>query len=325
MNNKEILKKRWKDVDRRLNEFMKKYKSINLRTQDRLQEIFDGIKFTVEDVNKYISEDTRQKLERYVKEFKKQGILTGYFGYNVENIMSKSKIKNIDMLEILITGCYMLEMKLVNEIEMELFEQTTQQVYKEGIEEAKPKKRMNFILPDLLLATILSMPNSKGYIWQDYKEATAEYNASQIKRQILIDMQQGRVLDINNYEFQKIITSQNKRYINKKKDQEQEDKFSGMLDDELATIVNQVLLQAYKDAGIEKVLFVAVIDDKTTKMCSSLNGQIFSINGINKFKRYSDEEGKKKKYKIKGLETGINLPPINDHFHWCRSTIIPSE
>lgn len=98
-----------------------------------------------------------------------------------------------------------------------------------------------------------------------------------------------------------------------------------MLDEELSYLVNNTLLRAYKDAGIDKVRFVASIDEKTTEMCESLNNQVFSMTKENRFTRYSADAGGEIIYRVKGLKAGVNLPPINDHFHWCRSTIYPYE
>ena len=70
-----------------------------------------------------------------------------------------------------------------------------------------------------------------------------------------------------------------------------------------------------------KARFIAVMDDRTTKMCKSLNGQIFNVRGENVFKRWSESRGGIATFKCRGLQLGLNLPPINDGFHWCRSTI----
>ena len=56
-------------------------------------------------------------------------------------------------------------------------------------------------------------------------------------------------------------------------------------------------------------------------MCESMNNMLFFVNDWNKFYRYSDIDGRDVLYTVKGLEQGINLPPINNHFHWCRSTV----
>ena len=70
-----------------------------------------------------------------------------------------------------------------------------------------------------------------------------------------------------------------------------------------------------------KAKFVAVMDNRTTDMCRSLNGQVFNVNGWNTFKRYSDYSKGERKYKCFGFVLGLNLPPITDHYHYCRSTI----
>ena len=57
-------------------------------------------------------------------------------------------------------------------------------------------------------------------------------------------------------------------------------------------------------------------------MCKSLDGQEFFVDEENTFKRYSATEKNLASYKCRGLVQGLNLPPINDHFHWCRSIIM---
>ena len=42
----------------------------------------------------------------------------------------------------------------------------------------------------------------------------------------------------------------------------------------------------------------------------------------NEFKRYSETNGRITKYFCYSLIVGLNCPPINDNFHWCRSYII---
>ena len=71
-----------------------------------------------------------------------------------------------------------------------------------------------------------------------------------------------------------------------------------------------------------RLRFIAEMDDRTTPMCKSLHGQIFSATGVNEFTRYSASAGTEVQYRTIGMETGINLLPISDHFHWCRSRVI---
>ena len=60
-------------------------------------------------------------------------------------------------------------------------------------------------------------------------------------------------------------------------------------------------------------------------MCDSLNNQEFYINKENVFDRYYGETQKEltiQRIRCNGLVLGLNLPPIQHHFHYCRSTIM---
>ena len=61
---------------------------------------------------------------------------------------------------------------------------------------------------------------------------------------------------------------------------------------------NRASLKAYKDYGIEKYEFLAKIDNRTSIICSKLNGQIFDIDKA---------------------KTGVNYPPMHP---FCRSTTV---
>ena len=82
--------------------------------------------------------------------------------------------------------------------------------------------------------------------------------------------------------------------------------YYGPLDNIMVGIANEVALKGMIDQGCKKVQFIATMDDKTTDMCKSLNGQIFKIKGINKYYRYSDIDKKEILY-----TTNIPIIPIN--------------
>ncbi len=101
---------------------------------------------------------------------------------------------------------------------------------------------------------------------------------------------------------------------------------SGVIDMILIGLNNMAKVEAIKTAtksdDDSKIRFVAVMDEKTTKMCKSLDRQLFNVHKKNTFTRWSDSDQAMKTYTCDGLVVGLNLPPINNHFHWCRSTII---
>ena len=66
-------------------------------------------------------------------------------------------------------------------------------------------------------------------------------------------------------------------------------------------IQNQATLAGYKDAGVVKYEFLAVLDSRTSHTCASFNGEIF---------------------KTENAMEGENYPPMHPH---CRSTTVPYE
>ena len=70
---------------------------------------------------------------------------------------------------------------------------------------------------------------------------------------------------------------------------------------ETAHIQNQAMLMGYKDSGVVKYEFLAVLDSRTSHTCASLNGEVF---------------------KTENAMEGENYPPMHPR---CRSTTVPYE
>lgn len=145
-----------------------------------------------------------------------------------------------------------------------------------------------------------------------------KYNVNQIYRQATIDLQQKKELDITNDIYQNIIKRQQNSKLNINGD-----KISGDIDLTLIGMNNKAKLEGiYSFDENAKVRFVAIEDNATTKMCKSLDNQEFYVHNWNEFERYSENNGRITKYRCYGLIPGLNMPPINDGFHWCRSYIV---
>jgi len=174
-----------------------------------------------------------------------------------------------------------------------------------------------FDITDVFFLSLMAMPNVKGYIWQEYIDAITKYNAEQIYRQATIDLQQQREIDITNDIYQNLIKRQQNARLNINGD-----KISGDIDLTLIGMNNKAKTEGiYSFDKNAKVKFIAVEDNATTKMCKSLDGKVFDVHDWNEFYRYSKTNDTIKKYRCYGLVQGLNLPPIDDGFHWCRSTI----
>lgn len=318
MDNKTILNNRWNYTDLKLKDYLKIYKKTNLKTQDNIQDIFNGIDFNYMDLNKPISNNQRKKLSRVVDEWKQLELLKGYFEYKVIEILNKRYITNQEMLSILLWGAFVKERNQLDEYEEVLFAEIGQDLYKQGIDEIKPTKKKKWSLTWEYIWSMLCLPNVKGSSWITYIEALALTNAQEIERQTIIQLQQNKKPNIEDDVFKNILKKQQNRYISIN-----DDKISGALDSQVVEIANKSLLKAGEDVGQKKLRarFIAEIDDRTTKMCDGMNGMLFYVNDWNRFYRYSDDDKRDVLYTIKGLEVGANLPPINNHFHYCRSTI----
>ena len=318
MDNKTILNNRWNYTDLKLKDYLRIYKKTNLKTQDNIQDIFNGIDFNYMDLNKPISNNQRKKLSRVVDEWKQHELLKGYFEYKVIEILNKRYITNQEMLSILLWGAFVKERSQLDEYEEVLFTEIGQDLYKQGIDEIKPTKKKKWSLTWEYIWSMLCLPNVKGSSWITYIEALALTNAQEIERQTIIQLQQNKKPNIEDDVFKNILKKQQNRYISIN-----DDKISGALDSQVVEIANKSLLKAGEDVGQKKLRarFIAEIDDRTTKMCDGMNGMLFYVNDWNRFYRYSDDDKRDVLYTIKGLEVGANLPPINNHFHYCRSTI----
>lgn len=318
MDNKTILNNRWNYTDLKLKDYLRIYKKTNLKTQDNIQDIFNSIDFNYMDLNKPISNNQRKKLFRVVDEWKQLELLKGYFEYKAIEILNKRYITNQEMLSILLWGAFVKERNQLDEYEEVLFTEIGQDLYKQGIDEIKPTKKKKWSLTWEYIWSMLCLPNVKGSSWITYIEALALTNAQEIERQTIIQLQQNKKPNIEDEVFKNILKKQQNRYISIN-----DDKISGALDSQVVEIANKSLLKAGEDVGQKKLRarFIAEIDDRTTKMCDGMNGMLFYVNDWNRFYRYSDDDKRDVLYTIKGLEVGANLPPINNHFHYCRSTI----
>ena len=328
MTEKQIVDKRWREIDKFLSSYLDDYKKLNRRTRRKIQEIFDSINFTVEELTDYANSKNVNVFKDKIEEFLEDNEVEGYVAYTLKKLLNRKKIRNNEIVENSILMVYQEEATKLDEMETSLFEKVSIEIYKDAQQEAidvleKSDDSKLYPLPDLFLLTYLALPTYRGYKWVDYRLADLQYNARQLYTQLVMAMQQSRPLDVNADEFKSLFNKQNNRYLNKKKDTRQADQYSGALDNEVCFLVNQVALNGMIKQGCTRVQFVAVVDNKTTAMCETLNGQIFNINDWNTFSRYSASDGKNIVYKVKGLQLGVNLPPIDNHFHYCRSTIYP--
>lgn len=192
---------------------------------------------------------------------------------------------------------------------------------KNGIKEVDKKKKPS-IIPMALFLALLDQPNYSGFELKQYIDIIIKYNTEQLYKQVIYNIMQQKELEIDSSEFQNIIKRQNNQRLNINGD-----KISGAMDLQMIGLNNLAKVEGIKSVAEDnsKVKFIAVEDNKTTLMCDSLNNQEFYINKENVFDRYYGENQKElrlQRIRCNGLVLGLNLPPVQHHLHYCRSTIV---
>ena len=330
MNNQKILKERWEDIDKKLSSFYETNNKTNRKFRDAIQDILDSIKFTPDEIYSYADIKYIAKLQKKIKDLKSKGKLKGYTGYLLDKLYKSLKLKNNEVLK----GLFMVEMYKKNEEqeidEMKLYKEVAQISYEietKRIIKKKPEKEKHLSLPDAFIYSLLINPVYNGWKWTDYKDGNNNYYATMLYDKVEDLMNRNAPLDVYSPELSKVFDKEQRSYLNKKKDIIKEDiyidEFYGSIDDVVCYIANASALKGIADSGFNKVQFVAVLDEATTDMCLSLDGQIFDIYEWNTYDRYSKADDKNVVYKTKGLKLGENLPPIDNGYHHCRSTIYP--
>lgn len=317
----------WKFVDNVLEKYRQEYSAKQNDLKDELES--ELIKYgKIDNLYKVVSNNDLSGLQRFLdrnKEFIKDN---GYCAYKVDKIKSRKRITYKELLDIIILVLFTKFQHNIYSNRFDTLSTIGSNVYSATIKECeklghKPSGKIP-LLDDLLILLLL-MPNEKGVTYYEQNDAETIYNAEQISKQVTIDIMANQEPNIKDDKYTLLFDRQKRREINKKKDDKQKDKYSGIIDDESTFIINQVKLQMYKIYGFEYCEFVGIEDERQTEMCKSLSGQMFNLTELNVYSRYSSLDKKDVVYHTVGMVVGENLPPITNHKHACRSFIMPKE
>ena len=299
----------WELLNKLEGKLLKQYTTIDL--EEEIEKMYNTYRLDT----KVASKTNVERFKGYVG--KSYDDLNDYGKYWAKSLLKRTKIQNNEIVEFLLYIMYNKKENELDEYESLIVEQLVENTYETEINAIK-KDLPEFKLPEpplyvLYGMSLLGVPNASGYIWKDYKDATTMYNANEMYRHLLIN---------GNKDVRQVLIKQKGRYLKKKQKPSKEDTYIGALENELVYIINKTKVKVYEDAGIKKVKFIAVEDSRTTEMCQTLDGQEFWIDKINVYDRYSAMDERNVVYTTKGLQVGDNLPPINNHYHHCRSSIV---
>ena len=233
-------------------ELKKIYNKTSKQTQNRLQEILDTLGLDFNSLYDIANTKTKDRINAYIEEWKDQGILVGYFGMLSKNIYNRNRVKNSEILQLLIYSAYIEEQKKLQKIELNIFKDDANYYYQQGQEEVnntlpKNKRKKVSVIPDAIFLTLIDMPNSIGLTWKQYIETTIQYNAQQIYKQAILNIQQQRELEIQSNEFQRIIQQQDNQKLNINND-----KISGTVDIQMIGLNNLAKVEGIKKIADER-------------------------------------------------------------------------
>lgn len=304
----------WAFHNSKMIELRKKYDKIDRQTRNRLQEIFNRFEITADNLYSYVSKDVKKQVNAYIEEWSEKKIDDEYFKVLMMTVLTKDRVTYAEILELFIYEAYIEQQMKEKDEEDSLFYTDINYYYRIGQLQAKQKSNKEIsVLEKSMFLYLLSQPVFNGYTFAHNIKVITMYNAGQIYKQCLINIQQGIKNNINDLIFENIIKKQQnaKLCINN-------DKISGFIDSTMIGINNKAIIEGIKIFDKQaKVKFISDMCDNVTCMCKNLNGMEFYIDKENIFDRYWGETAKELKLvrvKTNGLILGVNLPPIRTSF-----------
>ena len=127
----------WNYHDTKMSELKQLYNKTSKQTQNRLQELFDTFNFTSENIYNIADNKTKKRINTYIEQWKEQKILTGYFGVLANNIYRRTRVKNSEILELLIYSAYIEEQNKIEKQEKQIMYEDANYYYEERTERSK--------------------------------------------------------------------------------------------------------------------------------------------------------------------------------------------
>ncbi len=150
----------WQRHDKKMKELKQLYNKTSKQTQNRLQELLDTFNFTTENIYNIADNKTKKRINTYIEGWKEQGLLkdNNYFCMLANNIYRRTRVKNSEILEILIYSVYIEEQSKLREQEEQIMYEDANYYYEEGQKEVNKKKKPSILTMALFLA-LLDLPN----------------------------------------------------------------------------------------------------------------------------------------------------------------------
>jgi len=271
----------WSYVDDKLKEYLKKQQTSNKELEYRIQNVFNmGFEFPF--LFNYASNDILKQFKTRIRLFKENYSKNDYVSYMVNKYANRTRVKNNEVLRILLLMEYAEVYQKNNEAQIAMFDEIAQGITKSTVAEveglAKSRKRRKFrrhpfVYEHIFLLHFLAMPNNLGLTWDEHVASVVDYYSEQAYKQAVIDLREGK-LKVDT----KLIESQSKKELNYRP--ASKNVFSGQIDNEVAFVVNEMKRQIFEYYGITKVRIKGILDERTCEICEQYIGKIYNLDDV---------------------------------------------
>ena len=229
-------------------------------------------------------------LEEYIAECKEQGIDVRWIN-KLEMMRLRDRVSRLDAMRIVIQQ----HAEILYNSERVGMEKTLSEIYEEGYN--KTATEVGVIVGLLTLAKTPTQKQilkaiSKAWVADGLTFSERIWNKHRVG--LINDLHKGLIQSIIKGDSPEVFAKHIAKKYNVSKGQALR-----LVKTESAYFINESQRVAFELAGVKQVVFTAVLDDRTSDICRSMDGKVFNV----------DE-----------LEIGVNQPPLHSN---CRSTLYP--
>lgn len=129
----------WNYHDTKMQELKQLYNKTSKQTQNKLQELLDTFNFATENIYNIVDNKTKKRINTYIEQWKEQGLLknNSYLTVLANNIYRRTRVKNSEILELLIYSTYAEEQNKLEEQEKQIMYEDANYYYEERTERSK--------------------------------------------------------------------------------------------------------------------------------------------------------------------------------------------
>lgn len=281
MTDLEFLKKYWEEADRQEDIFLRKAR--RLHPEDEVQAALD--RFGRLDGTARLDANELNRLHRDIEGWKESNLMTGEFGLRAKDASHRKRITTDEALLLCLMAAWAAYYAEIECYAIDMFVTVT------GASESKVRERLD--------KPTHTTPQS----FADALDVDTAYRARQLQKLVLSDRQQGTAPKVTQKRYARVFEQQERWLLSQSEPTKNNPNgHHGYIDRVMAELLSYFAIDRYRKDGVQRVRFVAVIDDKTTYNCRRLHGKEFAIDD---------------------LKPGINAPPIADPPHPCRSVLRP--